>query len=175
MALRHQDNLVDSLNGEQVPSLVLDLKMYETSAIGNSIVGLLNPDLSMFLSHQREEILVNAAYHLEGLLKRGHAKSQASLAPYVAPILIGLEGTTQYPHLEREILQMFKESTPRITVLLALGKQDEARKSAASSVESSNLETVLGNYELVEERYMIEEISDLTASVNSCATEYSPI
>src|SRR3989338_9704752 len=91
---QHGD-LVDPVNDGQDSSLVLDLKMYETSAIGNSIVGLLNPDLSMFLPHQREEILFSAAYHLEGLLKSGHAKVQSSLAPYVAPILIGLEGTTQ--------------------------------------------------------------------------------
>ena len=135
----NQEVSVRPMSDEQVPFLVLDhLALYEISAIGKSIVGLPNPELTMFPPHQREDILINAVYHLGSLLKRGHANVQASLAPYVAPLLKGLEGTVQYPHLEREILERFKESIPRITVLLSLGRQDEARKVAANLSDSNS-------------------------------------
>lgn len=44
MDSKQHGDLVDPVNDGQYSSLVLDLKMYETSAIGNAIVGLPNPE-----------------------------------------------------------------------------------------------------------------------------------
>ena len=152
MGSQQQGDLISPLSEETTSPLVLNLTDYEINAIGQAIVGIPNPDLSMFPPHLKEGILINANHYVERILGNGHPQIQASLAPYAGPLLKGIEGTGYYSRLEKEILELFKEPGPKIAVLVSLGKQDEARKVAADSVTSLHLEDVVGNYELAEGR-----------------------
>lgn len=152
-----QQQVVEANPVEQPTSLVLDdLAFYELGAMGRAIVGLPNPDLSMFLPHHREDIFNSAAHYLEEILSRDQRDVQSAFAPYVAPILKGLEGTPLYEYQEHNLLQRINDPRARINVLMSLGKQDEARKVAQGSTESNGvlygLKTIIENHELAEKR-----------------------
>lgn len=137
------------------PVVLADLDRYELESIGQSLIGLPAPDLSMFVPEQRKEILEAAVEHFEALLgtKYKHYGIETALAPHVVPLIYAMEREKgcKFYHSDDVLVRSFKDPVARARVFASLGKHESALKEVGKAMHlrdrSYSLDFILSLHE----------------------------